>query len=110
MNIKLENLAKDMFLNYAYRKTGVHPNWQYLSPERRLAWMREVSDIFEMCLQHLGDSITLPPSIGMPAASYEKGFLAGQSFENKRLAAKIQSIKNNIEEQIEEFELDHASR
>lgn len=107
--LKLENIAKQMFLDYARRKTGITPDWRYLNAERKLAWMREVGEIFNMCLDYVHIDVAQPPSRGIPSASYEKGFLAGEAFENKRLQARLDLLKQNLNQQIEDFENDYAA-
>lgn len=106
--LKLENFAKQLFMDYAYRKTGVHPDWRLLNPERKLAWMQEVTEVFDACLKNINDTLALPPSIGLPAASYEKGFLAGQVMENKRLQVRLEGIMNDLEKQKAAFVRSYA--
>lgn len=101
--MKLEAIAQQMFRDFVHRRTGMSLDWRYLSPERKLQWMREVSDTFNECLDYLNKDLKpyLQPTNSM--VSYERGFVAGQAQEARRLQEKIEYMKHDITDQLERF-------
>lgn len=101
---KLEHIAQKMFADFAYKRTGIWADWSYLSPKRRLEWVKEVENTFQTCLNILKEEVKpyLQPSSGN--SSYEKGFMAGQSFEARRIDGKIENLKKELIKQVETLE------
>lgn len=99
----LEDFARKLFIDYAYRQTGTHLDWRYLSSERKLSWLQEVATIFNSCLESLEKDILIPSTGISGLASYERGFLSGQQHENLRLSQKIETLKLEVQRQLEEF-------
>lgn len=104
MKIKsLEELARERFADFAYRKTGHKLDWRKLSSGRKLIWLLEIADIYIDCLNNLRKDLSigkLPlPGIG----SYEKGFIAGQANEAHRLNERINLIEDRIKFEISKF-------
>jgi len=100
----LEQIARKMFIEFSRRRTGLALDWRYISKERKLSWMKEVVEIFDMCLNDLDKELELP-HIGLTgAASFEKGFVAGQKFENNRIRQRVEYLKTWLDEQYREYE------
>lgn len=108
--MKLESIAQQMFRDFAQRRTGMWLDWRYLSPERKLQWMKEVSDTFNECLDYLKKDLKpyLQPS--GTAGSYEKGFVAGQAHEARRLGEKVDHLKEDIADQLERFKESNVTK
>lgn len=102
-NKSLEQIAKKMFADFAMKRTGMWVDWRYLSPERRLAWMTEVQDTFDECLNILQKDLSINLQPSKAAASYEKGFVAGQAHEAHRLNERIEAAKQLLANQLEDF-------
>ena len=100
----LQQYAQKLFCDYAYRKTGVWLDWNYLSDARKLVWMREVKQTFIDTVVSIKEE--LKPSIQLVSGttSYEKGFLAGQAFENRRIEGKLLNILEQLDLELEAFE------
>lgn len=106
---KLEHIAQKMFTDFSYKKIGMWSDWSYLSPRRKLEWVKEVENTFQNCLDILKQEVKpyLQPSLG--GSSYEKGFMAGQSFEARRIDGKIENLKKELAKQVETLEDMYAS-
>lgn len=100
----LKQYAQKAFLDYAYKKTGVWIDWNYLSGPRRLVWMKEIKQTFTDCLQFIKTDMKPPVQLVSGSTSYEKGFLAGQAFEGRRLEAKIESRIRELEAELDDYE------
>lgn len=112
MTIKLEQIAKDMFVEYAYKETGKRVNWEYLSTDRKLAWMKEVVDIYSMVIDQIEPMLELKVSKLGHSTTYERAFLQGESFENFRCTSLINSLKSEIGEQFQSNKdwYDHSAK
>jgi hypothetical protein len=107
--MKLENLAADKFIEYAFKQTGKTVNWRYLSDERKLAWIREFVDIYIMVIDQIEPLLKLKPSgLGM-VTSHERAWSQGENFENFRCTSLISNLKTEIEEQYNKLQEDYAS-
>lgn len=106
---KLEQIAQQMFIDFCLKKTGVWLDWRYLSPARKLDWMKDVALTFQASLSEIQKELmaTAVPNHG--AASYEKGFNAGRKHEISRLVSKIELMQDLIDEQLEDFKEKHAT-
>lgn len=106
----LEQIAKKMFSDFAYKNAGHYLDWRFLSSERKLAWMTEVADTYLECLNQVKDTLNVGklPNPGM--ASYEKGFIAGQAQEARRLSERIEFLEDYIKGQIDKFIDQEASK
>jgi hypothetical protein len=99
----LREFAQSLFLDYAYRKTGVWVDWNYLSNKRKLVWLREVHFYLTQCFSVVKEEIK-PNMQLMGSTSYEKGFLAGQDFEFRRLQGKLQVALEKVTEELHTLE------
>ena len=107
--MKLENLAADKFIEYAFKQTGKTVNWRYLSDERKLAWIREFVDMYLLIIDQIVPILDLKVSKLGHSTTYEKAFLSGESFENFRCTSLISNLKTEIEEQYNKLQEDYAS-
>lgn len=106
----LEQIAKQMFSDYAMRQSGHYLDWRLLSSERKLAWLSEVASIYVECLESLRQDLSLG-KLPMPGAgSYERGFVAGQAHEAHRLSERTNVMAEYVKEQLDTFILKEASR
>lgn len=105
----LEQIAQKIFTEFAYRRSGMYLDWRYLSPERKLAWMKEVEETFQECLDYVKTDLKPYMQPAGSAASYEKGFIAGQAHEAKRIQEKIGAMKNQLQDQLERFKETNAN-
>lgn len=96
----LDRIAAQHFEKYAQQITP-GAKWRYLSKERQKAWREEIGYMMLTCLEQVAGDIEmkLPTSTGQ--VSFEKGFLAGEAHENKRLKSKLIQLKEFVKEQLE---------
>lgn len=106
----LEQIAKKMFSDYAMKHAGHYLDWRFLSAERRLAWMMEVGNNYLECLKQVKEDLSLNKLPKPGAASYEKGFIAGQAHEAHRLNERIMALQEDIQAQLDKFILTEASK
>jgi hypothetical protein len=99
----LEQLAREAFQEFAIKKMDTSANWHYLSPERKAQWMKEISDIYEICVKQVIDSLKTGANNVSGAASYERGFAAGQAHEANRIFCKMEYIKEEMKRQLADF-------
>jgi len=100
----LEQIARQMFIKFSTNKLGVALDWRYLSKKRKLVWLQDVAYTFSMCLEDLDKELELLFTNTTGAASYEKGFISGQKFENERLKQRVAYLKEWTENQLGDFE------
>jgi len=106
----LEDIAKKMFSDFAKRKSGYYLDWKYVSPERKLEWMKEVADTYLECLKNLKQDLSIGklPSPGAP--SYERGMVAGMANEAHRLNERISAMEIQVTDQLADFIEREASK
>lgn len=99
----LELIAKHMFADFALKRSGHHLDWRFLSAERRLAWMTEVAETYLECLEQAKEDLSIGKLPTPGAASYERGFVAGQAHEANRLNERIDKLKETVKAQLDKF-------
>lgn len=100
----IEKIAEQMFKDFAMRRTGMWLDWRYLSSERRLAWVKEVSENLTECLNILEKDLTPKPIAKMPVmGGYERGWVVGQEQEWNRIKLRIEAMQEQIKSQVEAF-------
>jgi len=73
----LEGLARTLFTKFSIRETGKTSNWDYLSDERKLAWMQDVATIASYIIKEIKSNFKPLPN-GTPSMTvYDSGHLAG---------------------------------
>lgn len=106
---KVEYAAQQMFVDYAFKTTGKILDWNYLSPDRRLEWIKEVVNIYFTLLNDIEKDLKAFLQPANPVASYEKGFIAGQKHESHRLSEKVDYLRKSINEQYENIKERYSS-
>ena len=99
----LESIAKQMFLEFVYSRSGHHLDWRYLPHERKVEWIMDVYETFILCLEELKQELSIGKLPNPGAASYEKGFVAGEAHEARRLSERITGLEQKLSEQFEKF-------
>lgn len=98
---EIEVLAKGLFQRYSMKMDGVIYNWQYLSRERQIEWMKEVIIHTEFLLKNIRDRIKPIPASSNNPASYEIGFLAGQQNERLKFIKILESLDSDLKNQLD---------
>jgi hypothetical protein len=97
--IKLEETAEVMFMLYAQKKLAHNVDWKYLSKERKQAWVEEVHNAYTQCVVELKKELK-PYVQSAGAASYERGFVAGQNHEHMRIQAVLDAVITSMDNQL----------
>ena len=99
----LEQIARKMFSDFAMRRSGHYLDWRFLSAERKLAWVKEVEDTYQECLNNLKEDLSIGKLPVPGVGSYERGFVAGQAHEAHRLNERILIMEQMLKDQLNEF-------
>jgi len=95
----LEQWARHKFLHYSYQREGMTLDWRYLSGPRKLAWIGELVDVWDTVLTELRNELQMPKNNSKPMASYDRGFMDGESHENSALLFKLDRLEQEIKSQ-----------
>ena len=99
----LEEIASSMFERFAVIETGQQADWNYLSHERKKAWISDVITIATYVLEELQGVVKptdIPPKV---ATSYQMGYTHGQSVERTQFITVLQQCKEQLEAEFNEF-------
>lgn len=107
---KLERWARHKFQYYCYQREGITLDWNYLSDARKLVWIGEIVDVYDLVLGELKEGLQRPKDASKPQASYERGFLDGESHENFVLMSKLERLETEIKEQYDSIKEKYAKK
>lgn len=99
----LEELTRDLFINYSMRKLGRKVDWNRLSYDRRIAWMDDTYGILKEILELVEDSIENKDPVKQPQASFEAGLLSGTQRENNRIKNTIKNMNDFYFKQLQDL-------
>lgn len=97
----LEGIARDLFTKFHMKETGKVGNWDYLSDERKLAWMQDVMHIADFIIKEIKSEIRPLPISTSTGTAYESGFMAGLRSERIQNEKIINAIEEDLIEQLE---------
>lgn len=97
--MRLEVYAAKLFNDFC-KNQGLDGRWDYLSPNRKLAWIREAHYLLKTAITELKNSFK-PLKPVKPQASYEIGYYQGMSAE--RLAT-LSYLDHCVEELTAQYE------
>jgi hypothetical protein len=97
---KLEGLAREMFTKFSVLETGKQGNWDYLSNERKLAWMKDVGMIASYVLVEVKKEFRPLPR-GNANSVYESAYMEGVRSERTYNIDTINKVEQDLVEQLE---------
>lgn len=101
---ELESLAAQAFERYAKLTTGQKANWEYLSDERKEAWMKEVIFYIEHISKRLKTKFKpVPPASNANAGAYTAGYNDGIATERLSITNFIAMLDKDYVAQLEDF-------
>jgi hypothetical protein len=92
---QLERMASELFHSFA-RMEGREANWDYLSEERKKAWIRDVMVMARYFVVQLQKEVKPMPNRNAHT-SFESGFVAGQKSERLAFQQLVEEIYNQLE-------------
>lgn len=97
----LEGLAREMFAKFSLMETGRQGNWDYLSDERKLAWMQDVAEIADFIIKEVKSEFKPLPVSSKAGTVYESGYMEGVRSERVQCMNVIDAIEDDLVEQLE---------
>ena len=98
---ELEGIARELFTKFHLKETGKHGDWDYLSDERKLAWMQDVCNIASAIIKEIKTEFRPLPSGIKINTVYESGFMEGLRSERISYQNIITEIEENLVDQLE---------
>ena len=93
----LEAMAAELFHSFA-RMEGKPADWNYLSAERKKAWIRDVMVMARYFVVQLQKEVKPMPNRNSHT-SFEAGFVAGQKSERLAFQQLVEEIYNKLEQE-----------
>ena len=97
---ELEGIARELFTKFHLKETGKQGNWDYLSNERKLAWMQDVYLIADTLIKDIKAEFR-PLPINKMNTVYESGYIEGVRYERIFIEKVITEIEENLLTQLE---------
>lgn len=96
----IETLAIGLFNRFSQKKDGRTYDWNYLSKDRQIEWMKEAVIHTEFLLKNIRDRVKPVPGPSSNPASYELGFLAGQQSERMKFIQLLEYLDQDLKNQL----------
>lgn len=91
----LELMAAELFHSFA-RMENRPADWQYLSPERKKAWIKDIMVIARYFMIQLQKEVKPMPNRNSHT-SFEAGFMAGQKSERQAFQQLVEELYEQLE-------------
>lgn len=98
----LEGLARELFTRFA-ENSEVSADWDYLSDERKLAWMQDVLTISNYFLGNMKSEIKPIPNIQKFSTVYEAAYNDGLRSERVAVTSLVENIHKKLLDEYEDF-------
>lgn len=99
--MKLEVYAAKLFNEFCKRQ-GLDGRWDYLSPNRKLAWIEEAHFLLRSSVVELKESFK-PLRQGVAQASFEIGYNQGMSAERMATLSYLDFMRDDLAFQYEQL-------
>jgi hypothetical protein len=99
----LEGMAREIFIRYA-EKSGVKADWNYLSDNRKLVWMKDILLLSEYFLTNLKNEIKPIPSNKKSTTVYESGFNDGVRSERTSFLVLVDELHEKLLDEYEQLQ------
>jgi hypothetical protein len=100
---KLELMTRELFTRFSLKETGKHAKWEYLNPQRKIEWMKDVLMISDYFMKELQATIKPLPTNQRSMTVYEAGYNAGSRNERLFFIQLVSEIQENLISELEEF-------
>jgi len=107
---QLEILAKESFERYAVRVVGHRSNWDYISKERKQAWMEEVITMSDYFIENFRNKISSKAKPARGQSGFENGMSSGILQERQDILNFLQQLDDKLKSDLEEFKNSDESR
>ena len=99
----LQGLAREKFEEFAIRETGRTANWDYLSDERKLRWMKDIFKIASYLVHEIMKDFK-PLRNEKASTSFEAGYNEGVRSERASHITIISQIQQTLVDELCDFE------
>lgn len=99
----LETLAREVFDRFA-KNSGSKADWNYLSEERKLAWMQDVLLISEYFLNDVKSQLKPIPFNQKFSTVYETAYNEGLRSERVAFTTLVEDVHKKLLDEYEDFE------
>jgi hypothetical protein len=100
--MKLQELAKNAFTKFA-NNSNMTCNWNYLSKERKLVWMKEILDLNKLLIDNIKLDIRAVPEYKVGMSGLEAGVNEGRRKERMQLKQQLDDYYNSMVEEFNRF-------
>lgn len=98
---ELEGIARELFTKFHLKETGKHGDWDYLSDERKLAWMQDVCWIASSIIKEIKTEFRPLPISTKTNTVYESGYMEGVRSERIYNQNVVSEIEENLIDQLD---------
>ena len=98
---ELEGIARELFTKFHLKETGKNGNWDYLSDERKLAWMQDVCWIASSIVKEIKAEFRPLPISTKTNTVYESSYMEGVRSERIYNQNVVSEIEEKLIDQLE---------
>lgn len=100
----LKELAEELFEKYCEQELGRRGQWEYLSPERQLAWMDDALAIALSLTKKLKDKVKpMPPPPSRFDTIFSQGYYVGQLDQRTEFVQVVHDIYEELQIEFDDF-------
>jgi len=103
---EIEKLAIGLFDKHALRNDGRVYDWNYLSRDRQIEWMKEVLVNVNFVLSEIRGKLKAPPAVLPSEPSYGVGFKNGMQVKHHEFTEMLNEIQVNLANQLAEISIE----
>jgi hypothetical protein len=107
---RLEGMALELFNKFSVRETGKQGNWQYLSNERKLEWMKEVLIMAKYFHSEVLATVKPLPNNQKIETVYASGYSDGVRTERTYLVSLFEDQLQKLLDEYEDFQYSIKAR
>jgi hypothetical protein len=100
----LEGMALELFNKFSVKETGKVGNWQYLSDQRKLEWMKEVLIMAKYFHGEVLKTIKPMPNNPRIETVYASGYADGSRSERIYMVTLIEDQLQKLVDEFEDFQ------
>lgn len=104
---EIEKLAIGLFQKHSLRADGRTYDWNYLSRERQIEWMKESLLNLTYAVSELEGKLKVPPPPNPNESSYWMGFKQGLHAKHIEYITELRLLVTTLANQLAEITLDH---
>jgi hypothetical protein len=101
--MKLEKLAKSLYLNNSASLGNTEANWSFLTASKKVAWMKEALIISDFYTKELLLTIKPPVEINTLKSSYSLGYEVASKGVYKQIVESIKQTHQELEQELEDY-------